>query len=57
MRVLEIKGAEDEKDTTKREYLKEWIKAVNSDGRFGEWCSDVSYRVSDIRDILEKYSK
>jgi type III restriction enzyme len=56
MLILEVKGEEDEMDTTKREYLKEWVKAVNADGRFGEWCSDVSYRTSDIKDILEKYS-
>ena len=57
MLILEVKGESDEKDSTKQEYLKEWIKAVNADGRFGVWSSDVSYRASDIKDILEKHSK
>lgn len=55
MLVLEVKGVDDEKNRTKRAALKEWIDAVNSDGRFGKWESDVSFRPSDIKDILKRH--
>jgi len=55
MLVLEVKGVDDEKSKTKRMALQEWIEAVNSDGRFGIWESDVSHRPSDIKDIIRKH--
>ena len=55
MLVLEVKGVDDEKNRTKRAALKEWIDAVNSDGRFGKWESDVSFRPSDIKDIIKRH--
>ncbi|MBU2638553.1 MAG: DEAD/DEAH box helicase family protein [Nanoarchaeota archaeon] len=55
MLVLEVKGMDDQQNKTKREYLDEWIKAVNSDGGFGKWCWDVSFRTSDIKDKLKKH--
>lgn len=55
MLVLEIKGKDDEQNIVKREALKEWVNAVDSDGRFGKWYSDVSFRPSDIKDILSKH--
>lgn len=53
--VLEVKGKDDEKNKTKRDALDEWINAVNTDGRFGKWEADVSFRPSDIKDILRKH--
>ena len=53
--VLEVKGIDDEKNRTKRAALKEWIDAVNSDGRFGKWEYDVSFRPSDIKDIIKRH--
>lgn len=55
MLVLEVKGKDDQKNKTKREYFKEWIEAVNSDKRFGVWEFDVSFRTADIKDILKKH--
>lgn len=55
MLVLEVKGVDDEKNRTKRAALKEWIDAVNSDGRFGKWEYDVSFRPSDIKDIIKRH--
>ena len=55
MLVLEVKGVDDEKNRTKRAALKEWIDAVNSDGRFGKWGYDVSFRPSDIKDIIKRH--
>ena len=52
--VLETKGQENEEDKTKRRFLAEWTRAVNEDHRFGFWCSAVSRRPSDIKDILLK---
>ena len=56
MLILEVKGVDDQQNKTKREYLNEWVNAVNSDGGFGTWCWDVSFRTSDIRDIINKHS-
>ena len=55
--VLEVKGVDDEKNRTKRAALKEWIDAVNSDGRFGGWESDASFRPSDIKDIFKRHGQ
>lgn len=54
--ILEIKGKDDQKNKTKRDYLNEWVNAVNNDGRFGKWSWDVSFRTSDIKDIIKKHS-
>jgi type III restriction enzyme len=56
MLVLEVKGVDDEKNRTKRAALKEWIDAINFDGRFERWESDVSFRPSDIKDIIKQHS-
>ena len=55
MLILEVKGVDDEKNRTKRAALREWIDAVNSDGRFGKWECDVSFRPSDIKDIIKRH--
>jgi type III restriction enzyme len=55
--ILEVKGQNTPRDMAKRDALKEWIEAVNADGRFGEWCSDVSYSASDVLDILARHAR
>ncbi len=50
--VLEVKGQDSQKEQTKREYLNEWIEAVNSQGGFGKWHSGVSFEPSDIESQL-----
>ena len=57
MLILEVKGRDDQQNKTKREFLDEWVRAVNSDGRFGHWCWDVSFRTSDIKDKIIKHAK
>jgi type III restriction enzyme len=54
--VLETKGQDTEKDRTKREFLAEWVEAVNEDGGFGRWASDVSFSPSDLLDILARHA-
>ncbi|MDK2888415.1 MAG: type restriction enzyme [Thermoanaerobacter sp.] len=57
MLVLEVKGKDDQQSRTKREFLNEWVKAVNTHGGFGEWCADISYGVGDVKEIISKYVK
>jgi type III restriction enzyme len=57
MLILEVKGKDDQQNKTKREYLNEWVTAINSDGRFGKWSWAVSFRTSDIKDILKKHAQ
>ncbi len=54
--VLEVKGRDSEEDRTKREFLNEWVKAVNTHGGFGKWVWDVSRQPGEIVAILEKCS-
>jgi type III restriction enzyme len=56
MLVLEVKGQDDEQNQTKRDFLEQWVKAVNGHGGFGEWSCDVSRNPGDIKDILAKHS-
>ena len=56
MLVLEVKGQESQQHRTKRDFLSEWVKAVNSDGRFGIWSSDVSFSPADLTTILKKHN-
>lgn len=55
MLILEVKGVDDDKNRIKRVALKEWIDAINTDGRFGVWEYDVSFRPSDIKDIIKRH--
>jgi type III restriction enzyme len=54
--VLETKGKDSEQDRTKRQFLSEWINAVNGDGGFGHWSADVSFNPGDLKDILARHS-
>jgi type III restriction enzyme len=56
MLVLEVKGRDSPEDRTKREFLAEWVRAVNDQGGFGLWKSDVSFVPSDVKDILKKHA-
>ena len=52
--ILETKGKDSQQNQTKREYLNEWIKAVNEQGGFGKWHWDVSFEPSDIESKVKK---
>ncbi len=56
MLVLEVKGLDSQQDRTKREFLSEWVKAVNAHGGFGEWSCDVSRNPKDLLNILQTHS-
>ena len=55
MLVLEVKGQDNQEQRTKREFLDEWVRAVNGHGGFGTWAADVSLNPTDIHEILQKH--
>jgi len=55
--ILEIKGIDDPQNRTKREYLNEWVKAVNNHGGLGKWHWNVSFHPSDIESKLKMSEK
>ena len=52
--ILEVKGQDDQQNQTKREFLSEWVRAVNGHGGFGKWVSDVSRHPKDVLEILQR---
>ena len=50
----ETKGIDSQQNKTKREYMNEWINAVNEQGGFGKWRWGVSFEPSDIESVLKK---
>lgn len=51
--VLETKGQDTQQDKTKREFLDEWVSAINEHGGFGKWQWEVSTHPSDVSGILQ----
>ncbi|WP_420209052.1 hypothetical protein [Candidatus Electronema sp. JC] len=51
--ILETKGQDNELARSKREYLREWVEAVNNHGGFGIWHESASFRPNEIAGILE----
>jgi len=56
MLVLEVKGQDNQEQQTKREFLAEWVRAVNAHGGFATWAADVSRHPTDIHAILSKHA-
>ena len=54
--VLEVKGQQGQQDGTKRDFLREWVTAVDSHGGFGAWASEVSFSPVDLPGILKKHN-
>lgn len=52
MLILEVKGQNNQEQQTRRDFLAEWVRAVNGQGGFGTWAADVSCYPSDIHEIL-----
>jgi hypothetical protein len=49
----EVKGLTSQQDSTKREFLDEWVRAVNTHSGFGKWQWVVSTHPSDVAGILQ----
>lgn len=54
--VLEVKGVDDERNRIKRAAMAVWIKTVNEQGGFGQWCFDVVFEPARTRDVLLKHA-
>ncbi|MBI4492858.1 MAG: DEAD/DEAH box helicase family protein [Chloroflexi bacterium] len=52
--VLEVKGQDSQEDRSKREFLAEWVRAVNAHGGFGHWRCAVSRDPKDVGAILRQ---
>lgn len=52
--VLETKGQDTDQDKTKREFLDQWVQAVNAHGGFGSWSWAVARKPGEIAVILER---
>jgi type III restriction enzyme len=46
-----------QQDRSKREFLDEWIRAVNLQGGFGKWEWTVSKNTADIIEIIDDRMK
>jgi len=53
--VLEVKGQDTQDNRTKRQFLDEWVRAINAHGGFGTWAWDVSFSQDDLPDIIAKH--
>jgi type III restriction enzyme len=51
---LEVKVQDDQQQQTKREFLSEWVRAVNGHGSFGKWTADVSRPPKSVLEIVAK---
>jgi len=54
--VVEIKGMDSPQDKAKRQALDEWVKAVNTDGRFRRWAWAVAFKPEEVDDIVTRHS-
>lgn len=50
--ILETKGQDIQKDKTKREFLDEWVRAVNGHKGFGKWAWTVSKKPGELKGII-----
>jgi type III restriction enzyme len=50
--VLEVKGQDSEQNRAKRAAMQTWVRAVNEEGGFGQWCFDVVFEPARIRDVV-----
>lgn len=55
--ILEVKGKDTPRERTKREFLQEWVEAINDHGGFGKWYSDISFDPSDVSEIIYKLAR
>ncbi len=51
--ILEVKGQATERDKVKWQAAKEWIKAVNANGNFGEWEFKVLDDLKNLFDVVK----
>lgn len=55
--VLEVKGQDSAQNQAKRQFLDEWVRAVNQHGGFGRWAWAVSRLPADVASILAEANR
>ena len=55
--ILETKGQDTDRDKTKREFLGEWVNAVNAQAGLGSWSWDVSKSPADVMGIIARHTR
>ena len=55
--VLEVKGQDSEQNKAKRAAMKTWVKAINEQSGFGQWCFDVVFDPAKIVDVISRHAK
>lgn len=53
--ILEVKGRDDAQQRAKRGAMAAWANAVNEHGGFGRWALAVSFKPSDVHDLLKAH--
>jgi len=51
MLILETKDQDTEQDKVKRQYLEEWVQAVNAHGKFERWRWAVARHPGEINHV------
>ncbi len=54
--ILEVKGQDTQENRSKRQFLSEWVAAVNEHRGFGVWRFDVALRPKEVVSILRKHA-
>ncbi len=56
--VLEVKGWQPDiaRNDEKHRYMKEWVQAVNEDGKYGVWAFEIAKEPAEIIDVLAEYA-
>jgi type III restriction enzyme len=52
--VIEVKGQDSQENRSKRQFLQEWVDAVNEHGGFGVWAADVVLGPKEIVGVIKK---
>lgn len=54
--VIEVKGQDSQENRSKRQFLQEWVDAVNENAGFGLWASDVVLSPKEIIGVIHKHA-
>ena len=55
--VFDVKGQDSQENQSKRQFLQEWVGAVNEHGGFGIWRSDVVLQPKEILGVIRKHAE
>ena len=55
--VLDVKGQDSEQNKAKRAAMQTWVKTINEQGGFGQWCFDVVFDPAKIMDVISSHAQ